>query len=146
MNAKDKYTAYICKEVAGRSKIIGKVKIKADTKLAKYKKTSYPIDTTKPIFSLGLTNIYLIDVIRGQLQVGSTTEMASPEIVDAIFRREIVRQLVTAQGVVGQLANQWVLVIVVLACGLLGGYLIGNFVPINASTSTTVPVYYPIGV
>ena len=137
---KDKYIVWFMKNTGTWYQRVGKRKIGPSTTQTQFKgERSYDIDTGKPSFrgrSLtgGYFLAYLIDIDTGQLVKFEDTKRRNPmnpKLFDSFCHDEALRQLATAlegSGINGAI----VLYVIMIIVGLMGGYMLGQFLPMNS--------------
>lgn len=129
MTKKAQFSVIIVKSVAGNHVLLKRRKLKEKKPLVKWGEKSFPIDLSRPIYRVANRHVYLVDIEEGQLLVGNG-QTIEPIMTDMIFRREIVRQMVAGLGTSGFATNIANLLIGAIM-GILGGYIIGQFVPMG---------------
>lgn len=108
-------------------------KIKANTVIsdAGLKGKTFPFDMGKPTFRKRNRWYYFVDVDKGQitLQGGQDPAMA-PQLLHAIIKKEIGKQLVSRLETV-PFSAQLLVVIICISLGLAAGYILGNVLPMT---------------
>lgn len=140
----DKYLAVWCKDVSGTSVVLRKKRFRPDQVKdgMSYRGRTHSINVDAPIFRTANTYYYLIDLDKGQKAVGAIATVVSPKLMDAIMRKEIVKQLVSGLQGAGDWKLALIIGIIMLGCGILGGIIMGQFIDFTPSAP---PVVTPVG-
>jgi len=130
-NRSKRYFVKFVRETSGGYEQIKQKEIKLGDKTVQYNKTSaYPLDLTKMTINIKNKAYLLIEIDKGQLNIGETTIESNTGIIDLILNTKIIRDL--AQRL--QPANNTNIFVAVI-CILLGvsvGYICGNIADISA--------------
>lgn len=141
----DKRKVLFVKNVGNIPTVISKRPIKVTTEQITFKigtkKLSFDFDINKPSYRYKNIYYYVIDISTGQLSFKKPSKQPAPELLHAIFRRQIIKQLVS--GLEKGTPAMTGLMIILMCAGLffLFGYLMGQFFPMSL---TEVPIT-PIG-
>lgn len=124
----DKRRVLFMRNVAGVMTIIGRAKAKSTQDKILFKHEPYPIDILKPAYRRKNIFVYVIDTDNPGSQLSLQGIYDDKNIVnkilwDQIFRREIIRQLVSSLMTPGLSAP-----LIVILLSLLGGFGIGFIV------------------
>jgi hypothetical protein len=117
----DKYIALFVQDVGGMPSLVGSKKFdpSAVKEGISFKGRSHMVTVAKPSYREGNRYYFLMDVIRGQLQVlgpDETVKAIDPKLTKSLYKDETVRQLVAGMHVKGN----WMLALII---GVLGGVL-----------------------
>jgi len=119
--------------------VVSRQFIKNDSQTVIFKNKVYVIDFDKPSYRVKNIFCYLVDIDQGQLHYEKTAKMIVPQLVHLILKRSIVKQLVTNLEK-QPFAQSLILLILGIALGLAGGYILGNVLPLAPPVLETNPL------
>ena len=127
---KDRRRILFVRLQSGILTVLKKKNIMGSTKMVSFLKNTFDIDTGKPAFRSKNTFYYLVDIQKGQLWFESSEPPISPSIIHKVLKESTVSQLVSGLDTRGMMGSILYLIIGI-AIGALGGYIIGNLAPMG---------------
>ena len=130
----DRYYVRFVKLSNGVRKQVGRKKrVQPDQQKIIFRKKSYEIDCSFPVYGAKQSINIVIDIESGQ-QI-TTTDMeqmkVDPRLRKLIWADEVLRQLVAGLGKAGMSMESWMLILLAGIAFFAVGYLLGNVVPIS---------------
>lgn len=124
----DKYKVQFVRMMSGVPTIVSTRRIKKFQTEVSIKRSSFAIDFNHPSYRKKNTYYYLFDIEKGQMFYGSIDSKIMAEIVHLVVTKSGIRQLVTSveKKKMGDILLYVILSIIV---GLMGGYILGNILP-----------------
>jgi len=132
---KDKRRAFILRNESGHWQRIQVLKLtptqqKVRVKIGKASIT-HTLNMEMPAFRYRNRWVYFIDVVKGQIPLGKVDDknVISPELLDAMLARKLPEQLVAGVEKF-PFTSQIIFILIGIAMGILGGWIIGSKFPI----------------
>lgn len=136
---KEKYYVIFSRDVSGSQVVVARRQFNPDAASdgVSYRGKSHTIDLKKPIYRENGKFYYMVDMEAGQKPLGEGKEPpVSPKLMDAIMRKEVAKQLVMGLEGMGNWKFVLFVALIVLAAGLLGGFVLGQVIPLNSPPPT----------
>jgi hypothetical protein len=122
---KDKKRLLIVRDISGIPTLVKKMKILGRTDKVRYGKKSFPFDMSAPTYRSRNTFYYVLDVDDGQMTLKNTLSPVSPNLLDIVMNRHVIKDLVS--GLESTKFSELLLyILMALACGIPVGFIIGQ--------------------
>ena len=131
---KDKRILCHVTKMSGVLTVVKKRKIPPHNDKATYRKTAFPFDIGNPAYRVKNKFYYFVDTKVGQLSFNAIKTPMSTKLLDLILNQEIVRQIIGTFKIRAT-SEMIMFMLLSLGMGLALGFIIGNFVPMNAPVS-----------
>lgn len=126
----DKYKVKFCRMISGVPSVVSTRRIKKFSTVVHEHGLSFGIDFNKPTYRQKNTYYYMFDIENGQMLVGTAGQTISPALTNMIVKKSGIRQLIMGMEK-RKLGDILIYILLAIACGVMGGYLLGTAFPMG---------------
>lgn len=123
---RDVRSLFFVQKIGGFPTVIKEQKIAVDSKTVPYRENLYRLDVGKPAFRIGNVFYYIIDIDKGQMSFLDSKDQIAPELMDAILKRKVAKQL-TSNLETTPIPPNLIYLFLTLGLGLALGFIIGHW-------------------
>lgn len=128
---KDKRIVLYARDVSGVLTVIKKSSVTPITSQVGFRDLKFHFDIGKPLFRMKNVFYYVVDVRDGQITVSNNKDVVSPELIDSIMAKGIIKQLVS--NIEDKPTSTMIIMFLLcIGIGISVGYIVGNFIPFGA--------------